>query len=77
MKQSIKAGTRIELLGTPAMGDFPAVPPEAAVIGRWTARNGAHVNRVHKDGEAGWHVVRFADGGGLMVHESRFRVIDK
>lgn len=70
--QTIRAGTRIELHGTPALG----VPPEQATIARWRKANddGSGVNHVR--GNPGWHVVRFADGGGLMVHETRFRVID-
>jgi len=66
--QTIKAGTRIEMHGTPAMGGFAAVAPEQAKIARWTAISGPI--------EPGWHIVQFADGGKLCVHESRFRVID-
>jgi hypothetical protein len=64
----LKAGTRIEMHGTPARGGFPAVEPERATIVRWTARSGPRLD--------GWHIVKFADGGKLCVHESRFRVTD-
>lgn len=67
--QTLKAGTRIELHGTPACGGFPSVPPEKATIGRWNTRRNGPTN-------PGWHLVRFDDGGQLIVHESRFRVID-
>jgi hypothetical protein len=72
MTQTIKAGTRIELNGTPAMGGFPGVSPETAVIGQWRKSvSGPRDGRM-----AGYHVVKFADGGKLLVHETRFRVID-
>ena len=71
MKQSIKTGTRIEMHGTPAMG----VAPEAAKIARWTAVNGWLKNHVSPT-NGGWHIVKFADGGKLCVHETRFRVTD-
>jgi hypothetical protein len=82
--QTIKAGTRIELHGTPAMGGFPGVAPEQATIGRWTKANGPMKNDIgHWDGTThvypgnpGWHVIVFADGGKLLAHETRFRVID-
>ena len=73
-KQTLKTGTRIELQGTPAMGGFPAVAPEQATIARWTARSGSIKNHVSPT-NGGWHLVKFADGGKLCVHESRFRVI--
>lgn len=73
MSQTLKAGTRIELHGMPALGGFAAVTPEPARIARWTSSSGP-VNRVN--GGDGWHIVRFADGARLAVHESRFRVID-
>jgi len=72
---TLKPGTRIELNGTPAMGGFPGVSPEQAVIGRWTKVNGPIKNHVSPN-NGGWHVVKFSDGGGLLVHESRFRVTD-
>jgi len=67
----MRAGTRIELHGTPAMGGYAAVPPEAAIIGRWVAKR--HGPR---SAMPGWHVVKFSDGGALLVHESGFRVTD-
>jgi hypothetical protein len=73
--QTLKTGTRIELHGTPAMAGFPGVAPEKATIARWTKVNGPIPNHVSPT-NPGWHIVRFADGGGLCVHESRFRVID-
>jgi hypothetical protein len=59
-KQTLKAGTRIEINGLPA--------PARATIDRWPTALGP----IFK----GWHIVKFADGGKLCVHESRFRVID-
>jgi hypothetical protein len=67
--QPLKPGTRIEFHGTPAMGGFPAVPPEQAKIARPRAEN------LPLPGP-GWHVVTFSDGGKLCAHVSRFRVID-
>jgi hypothetical protein len=64
----IKTGTRIEMHGTPAFPGFPGVAPERATIARWTKVSGPI--------KSGWHIVRFADGGSLCVHETRFRVID-
>ena len=34
---AIKAGTRLELKGMPAMGGFPGVAPELATVARWAA----------------------------------------
>ena len=60
----LKAGTIIELRGTPSLG----VNPEIARIGRWSVkRNGPRMD--------GWHIVKFDDGGRLCVHESNFRVV--
>ena len=73
--QTIKTGTRIEMHGTPAMGGFPGVSPEAATICRWTSKNGPIKNHINPT-NGGWHVVKFADGGMLLSHESRFRIID-
>lgn len=67
---TLQAGTRIELHGTPAFAGFPGVAPERAAIARWTARSGP------RDAMPNWHIVKFAGGGRLCVHESRFRVID-
>jgi len=75
MKQTLKAGTRIELCGTPAMGGFAAVNPERATIARWTATNGPIKNHVSPT-NGGWHIVKDTDGGKRCVHESRFRIID-
>jgi hypothetical protein len=70
--QTLRAGTRIELHGTPACGGFPGVKPEPATIARWSAVNGPIKNHVSPT-NGGWHVVRFADGGKLC--ETRFRVV--
>jgi hypothetical protein len=64
----MKTGTRIELFGTPAMGGFPAVAPEIAKIARWEKVSGPRID--------GWHCVKFQNGSELLIHESRFRVID-
>jgi hypothetical protein len=63
---TIKAGTRIEVSGT-ALDWSPTW--EAATIARPRAEN------LPFPGE-GWHLVRFADGGKLCIHQSRFRVVD-
>jgi hypothetical protein len=76
MKQTIKAGTRIEFYGTPAMGGFPAVAPERATIARWRKSNDDGTGINHVRGNPKWHVVQFDDGGRLMAHESRFRIVD-
>jgi hypothetical protein len=66
---TLKTGTRIEMHGAPAIpGVFPGVAPEQAKIARWTKVSGPR--------KEGWHIVAFADGGALCVHESRFRVVD-
>jgi hypothetical protein len=69
---TLKPGTRIELSGFPAFAGFPGVAPETAKIGRWIRS----VMGLRSRAPAGYHPVRFADGGCLMVHESGFRVID-
>jgi hypothetical protein len=70
-----KAGTRIEMHGMDAFPGFPGVAPEHAVIGRWVERiNGPRDGKISPAN--GWHVVKFADGGCLLSHETRFRVID-
>ncbi len=72
MKQSIKAGSRIEFFVS-----HPQGRNETAIIARWTKVNGPVKNHVGPNGtNAGWHIVKFADGGKLCVHESGFRVID-
>lgn len=63
----MKAGTRIEVRGWTMNG---ATTWESAVILRWTKRNGPKDNL-----PSGYHPVQFADGGSLMVHESRMRVV--
>lgn len=59
----------IEMHGTPAFPGFPGVAPERA-----------HVVKPRKCElplpGPGWHIVLFATGGKLCVHESGFRVID-
>lgn len=65
---TLAAGTRIELFGTPAIGMFPAVPVEHATICR--------PRKSELPLRDGCHIVQFASGGKLCVHESRFRVID-
>ena len=70
----LKAGTRIELYGTPAFPGFPGVAPEMATIAGWTAANGPKNGRISP--ATGWHIVRFADGGKLCIHENNFRVVD-
>lgn len=72
--QSIKAGTRVELKGTPACGGFPGVPPESGTVKRWTARNGPITNHAGPD-NPGWHVIALDAGGTLIVHETGFRVL--
>lgn len=67
---TIQSGTRIELHGTPAIGGFPGVAPEQATIARWTKVSGP------RDALPGYHAVKFADGGKLLIHENRFRIID-
>lgn len=64
----MKRGTRIETIGCPAMGNFPAVTPERATILRPYDKADARL--------AGYYLVRFeSDGGRLGMHESSFRVI--
>ncbi len=59
---TIQAGTRIELHGT------TGVAPERAVICR-----PRKINLPMRDG---YHLVKFADGGQICVHETGFRVLD-
>ena len=63
----MRFGTRVETWSFPAIGGYPAVEPEQLVIVR--PRKGQEVPG------PGWHIVRFADGGKLCMHESNFRVI--
>lgn len=60
-KQSLKTGTRIEFFVS-----HPQGRNETATIARWTKVSGPL--------REGWHIVKFADGGKLCVHESNFRV---
>ena len=66
---TLQAGTRIELHGTPAFAGFPGVAAERATICR------PRKSELPLRGPD-WHIVKFADGGKLCVHETRFRVID-
>jgi hypothetical protein len=61
----MKTGTRIEL---PIA--YPGIAPEQATIARWTKKSGP------REAMPGWHIVKFADGGKLLVHESGFCVIN-
>jgi hypothetical protein len=73
MAKHLKCGTVIEIEGSPAIGGHPAIPPERATIGLWRRDiNGERVGHLTE-----YHVVRFADGGRLLIHESRFRVVDE
>lgn len=63
--KTLKFGTRIEVQGYDMAGN-PTWEP--ATIRRVMA----YMRPVPE----GYHPVRFADGGGLMVHESGFRVVD-
>lgn len=74
MAQKLKAGTRIETLGTNGIGGSPAVAPETGRIGRWGNIHG-ETNCARPGGEAAWHVVIFDRGGTILMHESSFRVI--
>ena len=67
--QTLKAGTRIEFFVSHPQGHH-----ELATIARWTSVNGPVKNHVR--GNAGWHIVKFGDGGRLCVHETGFRIID-
>ncbi len=60
-KQSLKTGTRIEFFVS-----HPQGRNETATIARWTKVSGPL--------REGWHIVKFAGGGKLCVHESNFRV---
>ena len=66
--QKLRSGTRIELHGTPAFPGFPGVDPQIATNGPIPT----HLSPTN----GGWHVIKFADGGKLLAHETRFRVID-
>lgn len=66
---TLRPGTRIETEGCPAMGGFGAVPPEPAVIVKPRAQN------LPIPGP-GYHLVKFADGARLFVHQTGFRVVD-
>lgn len=62
----MKAGTRIEVRGWAF--DLTSETWEPARIGRRL--------KFMLPIPEGYHPVTFADGGGLMVHESGFRVVD-
>jgi hypothetical protein len=64
----MKPGTKIELHGNPAFG----VAPEQATIARPPRRKPRPWDEPVPDG---FHIVQFADGGQLYVHETRFRVV--
>lgn len=66
----INHGTRAQTFGTPAMGGFPGVEPEAITICRPRKGEGT------PEGLVGWHIVQFDDGGRLCMHESNFRIVD-
>jgi hypothetical protein len=66
----LRPGTRIEICGMDAFPGFPGVAPEQAVIVRWTKRQGP------RERVPGYHHVKFADGGFLLVHEDSFRVME-
>lgn len=66
----MKYGTRAETIGTPAMGGFPGVAPEAITLVKPRKGEGTPA------GLTGWHIIQFADGGRLCMHETGFRVID-
>jgi hypothetical protein len=59
---TIKPNTSVKIMGFDISGQETW---ELATICRWTAVNGARME--------GWHVVKFADGGKLIVHENRLR----
>lgn len=61
----IKAGTRIEVRGF----DF-------AMNDRWEPARIARTMAYMQPLPAGYHPVKFSDGGVLLVHENRFRVVD-
>lgn len=62
----MKNGTRIEVQGWAMNGTTTWEP---AVIAKPRKVN------LPLPG-AGWHLVKFSDGGKLCIHESRFRVTD-
>lgn len=68
-KSLLKPGTRIEMNGFPAVGGFAAVAPEMATI--------AQPRKEELPLPEGWHIVKFAGGGKLCVHETSFRVIEE
>lgn len=73
--QTLKAGTRAQTFGTKSFAGFPGVAPEAITICK--PRKGEGTPR-GIDGKPldGWHLIKFADGGRLCMHETGFRVID-
>jgi hypothetical protein len=65
----VKPGARLWTKGLPAFAGFPGVAPEEVTIVRWR-------DRVHgpQDQWLGWHIVEFADGGRLCMHEGNLEV---
>lgn len=63
----MKEGKSIEVRGWTMSGEETW---ERAKIMRWNKSNGPRDSLT-----AGWHPVRFADGGSMMIHESRMRVV--
>lgn len=62
---SIKQGTRIQVSGW-----------DAAFNETWENARIARTTPRMKPIPDGFHPVKFDDGGVLMVHESRFRIVD-
>jgi len=66
----MKYGTRAQTFGIPAFAGFPGVEPESIIICK--PRKGEGTPK----GLTGWHIIQYADGGRMCMHESGFRVID-
>lgn len=66
---NLKTGTRIEVIVTHPLGTN-----EMATIARWPKACGPRDGRISPMN--GWHVIKFANGGKLCIHESGFRVVD-
>jgi hypothetical protein len=64
----MKPGTRVETRGCPAMGGFPAVPPEKGTVVKPLP------NELPLPGDD-WNIVCFDAGGGLCIHNDSLRVI--
>lgn len=63
----MKPGTKCMTNGFPAIGGFAPVAPEQITICKPLK------SELPLPGP-GWHIVRYADGGKLCMHESRFHV---